>query len=298
MASMTDMLNMLSDREQAKFAAGQELSQAMREADKRVTTVTESLMEKKRAQDQELKLVKAQCEKRFRDISLLCRQQVHKAQKEQAEAEGRADIAEKEMTTSEAHAYTLEQKLKALKEQLEQRKVDADMHVAETERIMNTRVTRVRTQAEKRVNDMASHTQVVMAHARGTHDETLDEMRDQLARAHVRAEGRSRFKELRDLAKSIDNYEMGRPEYRATKDELVNLWHFQSLGPASPMHALGPDGRPCPPAKTFHPGRDMAIEVPPSSASLTNGTPSAPQQTPRRGGGSLVAAGGAALSSR
>lgn len=297
MASMTDMLNMLSDREQAKFVAGQELSQAMREADKRVTGVTESLMEKKRAQDQELKLVKAQCEKRFRDISLLCRQQVHKAQKEQAEAEGRADIAEKEMTTAEAHAYTLEQKLIALKQQLEQRKIDADMNVAETERIMSTRVTRVRTQAEKRVSDMAAHTRDVMAHARTTHDETLDEMRDQLARAHVRAEGRTRFKELRDLAKSIDSYEMGRPEYRAMKDELVNLWHFQSLGPASPMHSLGPDGKPCPPAKTFHPGRDLAIEAPPSS-SPAGGTASAPQQTPRRAGGSLVAAGGAALSSR
>lgn len=286
MASMTEMLNMLSDREQAKFAAGQELSKAMREADKRVTTVTESLMEKKRAQDQELKLVKAQCEKRLRDISLLCRQQVHKAQKERAEAEGRADIAEKEMTTAEAHKQELERKMAALKRQLEQRKIDADVNVSETERIMNTRVTRVRMQAEKRVNDMAELTKDVMAHARTTHDETIDEMRDQLARAHVRAEGRTRFKELRDLAKSTESYEMGRPEYRTMKNELVNLWHFQSLGPASPMHSLGPDGKPCAPAKTFHPGRDMVIEVPPAIPPAR-----------RSPGGSLVAAGGA-LSAR
>lgn len=240
MTTMQDMLTLLTERESDRCCANLEESIRIREANNKVTAATEELMELKRSQEQEIQVLKVKCDKRYRDTALQCRQQVQKAEKEKAKAEGALESAERNTKVAEARVAAMEQKVHDLKEQLRQRTEEAERRVAAAQRLMEVRLDQAYVQQDRRVLNMADHTKVVMEQASTAIEAAEEEYQEQLAHAHVRAEGRTRFKELCGIAKATNNYEVAQPVYKDIKDELVALWHVQSRTDGSPVAALAP----------------------------------------------------------
>jgi len=219
----------------AKFDAEQEAATQCREAENRVTKATEEILELRRAQEQERKVFKGQCERRYRDATHRCKQMVQEAKKELSKSEVSADTAEEGQRRAEENVAYLERKIQDLEAQLERRRQDGSSHIAELEHRMDVRLDLVCTQADNRVRSMAEHALDVCDAAHNAVNITTDELEDQLARASVRSEGRVRFKELCDLAKAVNNYDIPKSSYYKLKDELIALWHTQSKGSGAPI---------------------------------------------------------------
>merc|ERR1712136_405129 len=160
--------------------------------------------ELKRSQEQEIQVLKVKCDKRYRDTALQCRQQVQKAEKEKAKAEGALESAERNTKVAEVRVAAMEQKVHDLKEQLRQRTEEAERRVAAAQRLMEVRLDQAYVQQDRRVLNMADHTKVVMEQASTAIEAAEEEYQEQLAHAHVRAEGRTRFKELCGIAKETN----------------------------------------------------------------------------------------------
>lgn len=270
---MAELLEKLTEREKAKFVAEKEAAGRVRAAEAEVTAATEALLELKRRQEQEIRVLKAQNEKRIRDASHAARLNVDKAQKDCAMAEALADTTEKRQRRSEAHATNLEQKVAELQAMIARREHEAAAELLETERMMASRYERVASQADDRIRSMAEHAREVCTAASVSLEIASDELQDQMARASIRAEGRVRFKELKDLAKSWDRFDITKESYTELKDNLIDLWRAQansarnscnmypetvrSMLSPSPDSAKSPFGRA---------GQNMLAEVTPESA--------------------------------
>lgn len=272
MATMTEVLAKLTEREKAMFYAEQEAAAVVREAEAKVTQGTEDLMELKRTQEQELRVIKAQNEKKIRDASYAWRAKVHKAQKERAMSEALAETSEKRQKRSEAHVANLEQKIYDLQTMIQKRTQGAEKECSNMQRLMDGRFEQVAAQADGRVRSMAQHAKEVCDAAGASRDITAEELHDQVARASVRAEGRTRFKELRELAKSWDHVDLTQDNYNELKGNLIELWHIQSKGennvPGAKVELVD---RTPPPTAPSPLGRAAAVSI--FGDSLTGRTP-------------------------
>eukprot|EP00420_Gonyaulax_spinifera_P024840 CAMPEP_0197915062 /NCGR_PEP_ID=MMETSP1439-20131203/79564_1 /TAXON_ID=66791 /ORGANISM="Gonyaulax spinifera, Strain CCMP409" /LENGTH=238 /DNA_ID=CAMNT_0043536999 /DNA_START=92 /DNA_END=804 /DNA_ORIENTATION=+ len=228
---MPELLNRLAEREKARFAAGQEATSRIRAAELQTTRAAEKLMELRRAQDQELKVLKAQFEKRLRDTTYAARQAVARTNKELWEAQAVADQAVKRQRSAEESVACLKQKLKHLREYAQRRTDGAKASRTMLQNMMDSRLKRVAAQSDARVENMTAHAKEVSALSNVAMDTVNTELQSQLAHAHVRAEGRVRFKELCQLAHTFGNYDMSKDAYYHVKHELIDLWHAQKATP-------------------------------------------------------------------
>lgn len=242
MTTMTEMLEQLSAIERQKFGAEQDARVRVRQAEANVTTASQELMEVIRANEQQVKVLKAQCEKRLRDASYHAGQTVRNAEADKAAAEAHAETAEVVLKRTQAYVKSLEEKARNLQMQLHQKMQDCEDHVAETEREMQTRIERCSTQADARVHSMLQHSREVFESADAALESTADDLQDQMSRAQMRAEGRSRFRELCDLSKSRLNIEMSQPAYEACKEDVLSLWGAQTSTASSLNHTLNRTG--------------------------------------------------------
>merc|ERR1711879_746900 len=88
-----------------------------------------------------------------------------------------------------------------------------------------------------------------------------EKLQGQMTRAYLRAEGRVRFKELRELAKSRDNYNVSREAYFGLKGEILSLWRTQQQPP---------DSRPNTAPAALLSARDAKPEPAPSKMRMRN----------------------------
>mmetsp|Transcript_52703 Transcript_52703/g.138230 ORF Transcript_52703/g.138230 Transcript_52703/m.138230 type:complete len:248 (-) Transcript_52703:19-762(-) len=228
MSSMPELLNKLTEREKERLAAEQAATASIRAAEAKVNATAEELLELKRANEHELRVLKAQYEKHVRDTTYACRQQVRKAQQEAVDAEAAAERAEKRRQSSEVHVANLQKKLEALKAHIQRRSDNTEFHLAGLDRMMSARIHRVTAQSENRVERMNQHANQVRKTCNRALHHIEGELQDQMARAHVRAEGRVRYKELCDLAARCAKCEMTEESYKSLKAELLGLWRLQS----------------------------------------------------------------------
>jgi len=227
---MSELLARLAEREQARFAAEQEAKTRIREAECKTTLAAQEFMELRRANEQELKVLRAKAEKKLRDVTYKCQQDVHEAQARVTEAEALADQAEKRQRSADAVAFAYLEKVKHLEEHVQRRTKKAEANNAELQRCMDTRLKRVVKQNEGRVANMEAHAKEVCTVSKVALETVSEELQDQVGKAHVRSEGRVRFKELCHLASTFGNYDMSRDSYFHVKHELIDLWHKQKAG--------------------------------------------------------------------
>merc|ERR1719197_355505 len=108
---MTELLESLTECERQKFEEEQEAARRVREAEARVTAQTQHLAEARRANEQELRQLQAQCEKRLRDSAYQARREVRLAEQRNAEAQGLAQDAEELQKRTDTHVKNLEKKV-------------------------------------------------------------------------------------------------------------------------------------------------------------------------------------------
>jgi hypothetical protein len=238
MSNMTELLARLAEREQARFAAEQEAKIRIREAEFKTTLAAQEFMELRRANEQELKVLRAKAEKNLRDTSYKCQQDVHAAQAQVTEAEAFADQAEKRQRSADAIAFAYLEKVKHMEAHVQRRTKKAEVNNAELQRSMDTRIKRVDKQNQSRAANMEAHAKEVCTVSKLALETVSEELQDQVAKAHVRSEGRVRFKELCHLASTFGNYDVSRDAYFHVKHELIDLWHQQK--------AAAPLGSSCP----------------------------------------------------
>jgi len=227
---MSELLARLAEREQARFAAEQEAKMQIREAESRTTLAAQEFMELRRANEQELKVLRAQAEKTLRDTAYKCQQDMHAAQAQVTEAEAFADQAEKRQKSAEAIATAYQEKVQHMEAHVQRRTKKAEDNNAELQRCMDTRVKRLEKQNNGRVANMETHAREVCTVSKVALETVSEELQDQEGKAHVRSEGRVRFKELCHLASTFGNYDMSRDAYFHVKHELIDLWHQQKAG--------------------------------------------------------------------
>eukprot|EP00403_Amphidinium_massartii_P027591 CAMPEP_0178403032 /NCGR_PEP_ID=MMETSP0689_2-20121128/17158_1 /TAXON_ID=160604 /ORGANISM="Amphidinium massartii, Strain CS-259" /LENGTH=250 /DNA_ID=CAMNT_0020023971 /DNA_START=164 /DNA_END=913 /DNA_ORIENTATION=+ len=222
-----EMLQRLDDCGRAMLLVTQEEGSRVRDAEEKVRAAAVDLMELKRAQEQELKHLKMQCEKQYRDSVLSCQQRLHKADHEKAEAAGRLDAAQRECKSAEASVASLKSKVADLRMLLQRRQEASEQNLQRLERTMDWRKQALGKQTERRINGMAEHAKEVVNLASSVVEERRALVQAHLTRSHLRAEGRVRFKELCQLARAWHEHKLTAPQYRELKTELVDLWHLQ-----------------------------------------------------------------------
>merc|ERR1719172_108522 len=123
---MSELLDSLRAAEERRFEAEQDAARRIREAESNVTEATQHLAETRRAHEQELRQLKALCEKRIRDQSYQARNDVQTAEETRAQAEGSARVAEELERSTEVHVQCLEKKVNYLQALLKRRTVEAE----------------------------------------------------------------------------------------------------------------------------------------------------------------------------
>eukprot|EP00448_Togula_jolla_P022207 CAMPEP_0170582750 /NCGR_PEP_ID=MMETSP0224-20130122/7753_1 /TAXON_ID=285029 /ORGANISM="Togula jolla, Strain CCCM 725" /LENGTH=291 /DNA_ID=CAMNT_0010906001 /DNA_START=63 /DNA_END=938 /DNA_ORIENTATION=- len=240
MATMPELITKLAERQKVAFQAEQEAKVPVREAEREVQKLCEEVMELKRGQEHEILDLKAQYDKRYRDYSYNCRQKVQEAQKLVITVEAQADRAETRRQRAEANAAALALKLEDLQEQAAKRKAAQDEHISSLHRVMDARLERVAEQADRRSQDVSDFAEAVSEQSAAAIDTMAAELQEQLAKRHLKAEERVRFKELCGLAKSCGDYDMSKPAYYIMKNELLTLWQQQkSAASSSSPRSLG-----------------------------------------------------------
>jgi hypothetical protein len=229
MATYSDLLEQLTASEKARFAAERSAEQSVRQAEAKVTALTQRLAEMRRANDQLLKELRAQCEKKLRDTAAKARQAVNEAEQTRSNSEGRAAVAEGRMDKAERHANNLESKVEQLGELLSRRAIEAESRCQRQEREHEERIERVSAQCNQRVADMSELCKEVQEAASSAMDVTAGEHQEQLTRADMRAEGRSRFQELCSLSKMRGDLQLSQREYETARSDLTELWHSQCI---------------------------------------------------------------------
>lgn len=227
MATYTDLLEQLTGSEKARFAAERAAEQDVRQAEAKVTALTQRLAQMRRSNDQALKELWAQCEKKLRDTAALARREVTTAEQARSSSEGRAAVAEERMGKAERHANNLEAKVERLGQLLARKAQEAESRCQRQEREAEDRIERISAQCNQRVNDLTELCKEVQEAAASSMDVMMGEHQEQLTRADMRAEGRNRFKELCTLSKMRGDLQLSQREYETARMDLTDLWHSQ-----------------------------------------------------------------------
>merc|ERR1719191_2444909 len=111
---------------------------------------------------------------------------------------------------------------------LHRRTEEAEENCAMTKREMEDRVGRIVSQCNSRIESMSKHAREVQEASVAALENVQQEHGAQLSLAHVRAEGRCRFKELCKLSKLRSDKHISQTSYEKSKEDLIELWHMQS----------------------------------------------------------------------
>lgn len=235
---MSELIQRLSQKEQEQFKAEQKAAAKVRQAKSKVTVAAEENMFLQRAQVQELKTLKAKLEKNLRDQSFECRSKVQKELRNQAKAEGEARKAEMRLRRVQEHNYSLTLKIQDLQAHLERRAKEADAALVDLEEQLTERVGQVERQGQQRLKSMTDHCMENSQSLSAKLDVIANNCQEQITRFHIHAEGRTRFKELCQLAEKRKGHKMDDETYRKAKDDLLGLWHLQQK--AAPTRSSSP----------------------------------------------------------
>jgi len=227
MTSMSELMSKLADREQERAIAQQEATEGINACKRQVNEASEELMEFKRGREQELKVLKLQYEKQLRDTAFACRQRVQAGADGVAETHGRLESAEKRKWDLESKAFHLRLRVMELEKHMEQRDQYNDNRYQSLNRSMEARLKRITNQGDDRIQSMNNHALMLRESMYSGVESSQEEMQDQTARAHIRAEGRTRFKELCELAERTKSYDMSSESFQQIRDELLDLWKMQ-----------------------------------------------------------------------
>eukprot|EP00928_Gymnodinium_smaydae_P098551 TRINITY_DN9188_c0_g2_i5.p1 TRINITY_DN9188_c0_g2~~TRINITY_DN9188_c0_g2_i5.p1 ORF type:complete len:290 (-),score=69.06 TRINITY_DN9188_c0_g2_i5:228-1097(-) len=225
---MRDLFETLADRERVKLKEKLAARDRIRKAELAVTRESEALLEMKRAQEQELRVRKAKGEKLLRDTASEYQAKVRKAKQESAYQLGLADISEQQRACVEDHLRQLTARYDELRAQVILVREGNDARLNSLGCLMEARIEQVNGQADRRVTDMASHEKSVSVAADDALEVVSSELQQQAARANLRAEGRTRFRELCELSRKVGQHDCSKDTYYNMKDELIGLWHCQA----------------------------------------------------------------------
>lgn len=229
MATYNDLLEQLTSSEKARFAAERAAEQSVRQAEAKVTALTQRLAEMRRSNEQTTRTLRAQCEKMLRDTAAKARQAVQDAEQARCNSEGKAAIAEERMEKAERHTNNLEAKVEQLGNLLSRQAHEAEERCQRQERTAEDRIERISAQCNQRINDISELCKEVQEAAASSMDIMAGEHQEQLTRADMRAEGRSRFQELCSLSKMRGDLQLSQREYETARSDLTDLWHSQCV---------------------------------------------------------------------
>lgn len=244
MTSMSELMCKLTQREQERLITQQEAQMGIQACRQQVNEAAEELMEYKRGKDHELKVLRTQYEKQFRDTAYACRQRVQQSVDAVSETTGKAQAAEQRRWGLETQVSRLRLRVMELEECMQRRQQNNDNEMGSLSRTMDARLGRVTQQTDSRRYNMTSHALKLRDTIQRGVSATQEELQDQTARAHVRAEGRTRFMELCDLAERTKSYDMSQESFAQIRDELLGLWTTQGTT-HSPMLFASPRGSNC-----------------------------------------------------
>eukprot|EP00746_Dinoflagellata_sp_MGD_P165779 gnl/MRDRNA2_/MRDRNA2_95258_c0_seq1.p1 gnl/MRDRNA2_/MRDRNA2_95258_c0~~gnl/MRDRNA2_/MRDRNA2_95258_c0_seq1.p1 ORF type:complete len:248 (+),score=69.06 gnl/MRDRNA2_/MRDRNA2_95258_c0_seq1:118-861(+) len=229
MATYNDLLEQLTASEKARFAAERSAEQSVRQAEAKVTALTQRLAEMRRSNDQLLRELRAQCEKKLRDTAAKARQAVQDAEQARCNSEGKAAVAEERMEKSERHTNNLEAKVEQLSDLLLRQERETQSRKQREERVAEDRVEWISAVCNQRIDSMSELCKEVQEAAASSMDIMTGEHQEQLTRADMRAEGRSRFQELCSLSKMRGDLQLSQREYETARSDLTDLWHSQCI---------------------------------------------------------------------
>jgi len=265
-SAMSELIQRLSQKEQEQFKAEQRAAAKVKVAKGKVSVAAEENMFLQRAQVQELKALKAKLEKMLRDQAFECRSKVQKEIRNQARAEGEAKKAEMRLRRVQEHNYSLTLKIQDLQAHLERRAKEADAALVDLEERLTERVDQVERQGQQRVKSMKDHCMENSQSLSAKLDVIANNCQDQMTRFHIHAEGRTRFKELCQLAEKRGDYTMDDDTYKKAKGDLLGLWHLQQK--AAPTRSSSPRGGGTPAHLSMRSPspRDRGVDLVPSLA--------------------------------
>mmetsp|Transcript_67622 Transcript_67622/g.175614 ORF Transcript_67622/g.175614 Transcript_67622/m.175614 type:complete len:249 (+) Transcript_67622:63-809(+) len=226
--TMPELFSKLTERGQQLLMSEQIAKASIDEVKGQVNTAAADMMELKRRLEQEYKVYLAQNEKNLRETALVCHQRVRQAESERRAAQAMAAQVLMRQKAEEDRIATLQLQIQNLESHLKFRTDAGKTELASLNRMMDTRVRRVDAQSESRVVGMTQHARDLERKCRGALREVEGEMQEQLAAAHLRAEGRTRWKELCRLADGWLDAEMSESTYKTVKAELLDLWKVQT----------------------------------------------------------------------
>merc|ERR1712118_576248 len=142
---------------------------------------------------------------------------------------GRAAVAEERMDKADRHQINLVAKVEQLSNRLARQIEEAQGRCQRQEREAERRLESVSSQCNQRVNDMTEFCKEVQGAAASSMDVMTTEHQEQLTRADMRAEGRSRFQELCTLSKMRGDLELSQRDYETARSDLTDLWRRQCV---------------------------------------------------------------------
>lgn len=219
-----ELLQKITDAETARDVTERTAKHNVSEARAKVTALMQTFAEVERANEQQLRELRSQCDKEFRDASATAGKNVNDANRSRAACEDRAKNAEALMDRAETHTAKLQAKVDELTADLKRKEQWSEKlctwHQKEADDIIKT----VDTDGERRVAGMNQVAHETKQAATKAIDRTAGEHAKQLAYADVRAEGRNRFRELCSLSKMHDDNQITHTDYKASKQDLIELW--------------------------------------------------------------------------
>lgn len=263
---------MLTASERTLADAKTEAYEKARDAQAKVTVASSNLMELKSSQEKERLLLRSQNEKLKRETAYAAKARVQKARKASSEMLALAEAAEKRRHQTEGHVAHLEAKIRELKAAIENRAHSSEVERSRVQRVMNRRLEEVSSQAEERVRGMAEHAKEVCVATDAAIQATGAELQEQIMRASMRSEGRTRLKELGSLTKSYNGLALPKDAYLDLRENLVGLWQVQAKTAADAPRAWREKHSATPDVKTH--GTPRILCEPATPQKLAQITPS------------------------
>lgn len=229
---MNELLQQLTVAENAKFLAEQDAAKRMRLAEAQVVDATEVLADCRRQHQQQIARLNAKFDKRLRDAAYNARKEVREAEEAAVTSEANAMMKEEEEHRAEIKVRVLEKKVAELQVQLGIRIEESERRCVMAEWENEERVRRIVTQCSHRIETMTEHCGEVEEAANTAMEQVQSEHDYQLNLAHMRAEGRARFKELCDLSGKRGRKEVTKEVFDQAKDDILSVWRRQSVSPA------------------------------------------------------------------
>eukprot|EP00929_Paragymnodinium_shiwhaense_P068910 TRINITY_DN34757_c0_g1_i1.p1 TRINITY_DN34757_c0_g1~~TRINITY_DN34757_c0_g1_i1.p1 ORF type:complete len:315 (-),score=92.96 TRINITY_DN34757_c0_g1_i1:137-1081(-) len=228
-----ELFDLLTDRERTLLSSTTDARERINQAVNDTRQAELELHELRRRQEHEMRVLRAQWEKKAREVHLRCRQEVANALKERTQAEEAASHAEQLRRRSEATAAQLTVQLKELQAQLQHFQVDRDSNMHSLSSMMDARVRKIENQLEERIEKMSTFDKSVCAASDAAINLTTQRLTEQCVRIGLRSEQRQRFKELCAVKSAREHYNMSKAGCKALKDDIVTFWQRQQTKPVA-----------------------------------------------------------------